>query len=88
MGGRTIDYTYDAEDRIISVIDSEEGMTQYTYDVLGQMTSETKIASGGASIKRKFVYDCHGNILQKGICDANGDIIGVSKDTYAYTDNV
>ena len=40
--GRTIDYEYDAEERITKVIDSVDGTTEYTYDSLGQLLTETK----------------------------------------------
>ena len=55
-GGRTIGYEYDAEDRIISVNDSVDGVTTYEYDALGQLVSEN-----GARI----TYDNFGNITQK-----------------------
>ena len=38
--GRTIEYEYDAEERITKVIDSVAGTTKYTYDKLGQLMSE------------------------------------------------
>ena len=40
--GRTIAYEYDNEERITKVIDSVDGTTEYTYDALGQLLTETK----------------------------------------------
>ncbi len=59
--GRTIDYEYDAEERITKVIDSVEGTTEYTYDVLGQLLTETK---NGQAVNT-MTYDNYGNILTK-----------------------
>ena len=41
-GGRIIAYEYDAEERITKVTDSVDGVTEYTYDALGQLLIETK----------------------------------------------
>ncbi len=60
-GGRTISYEYDEEERITKVTDSLEGVTEYTYDALGQLLTETK---NGETVNRMF-YDNYGNILQK-----------------------
>ncbi|MBS5843862.1 MAG: DNRLRE domain-containing protein, partial [Clostridiales bacterium] len=38
--GRRISYEYDAEERITKVTDSIDGVTEYTYDVLGQLLTE------------------------------------------------
>lgn len=59
--GRTIRYQYDPEERITKVTDSAEGVTEYTYDPLGQLTSETK---GG--VTTTIIHDNNGNILSKG----------------------
>ena len=40
-GGRTISYEYDKEERITKVDDSVNGVTEYTYDALGQLVTET-----------------------------------------------
>jgi len=40
-GGRTIAYTYDAEERITKITDSVDGVTEYTYDEFGRLLSET-----------------------------------------------
>ena len=39
--GRTIAYEYDAEERITKVTDSVDGVTEYIYDALGQLETET-----------------------------------------------
>ena len=59
--GRTIRYQYDPEERITKVTDSVEGVTAYTYDALGQLTSEKK-----NGITTAIVNDGAGNILSKG----------------------
>ena len=40
--GRTIQYEYDAEERITKVTDNVDGTTVYTYDSLGQLLTEVK----------------------------------------------
>ena len=59
--GRTIQYEYDAEERITKVIDSVEGVYEYAYDVLGQLLTETK---NNVEIN-KITYDNYGNISNK-----------------------
>ena len=51
--GRTIVYEYDAEERITKVTDSVDGVTEYTYDALGQLLT----GFGGQPIS----YDAQGN---------------------------
>jgi len=41
-GGRTLSYEYDAEERITKVVDSVDGVTEYTYDALGRLLTETQ----------------------------------------------
>ena len=60
-GGRTISYEYDAEERITKVDDSVEGITQYTYDALGQLVTEKK----DGQIINEMTYDNYGNIRTK-----------------------
>ena len=72
LDGRTLNYEYDKEERVTKVIDSIEGTTEYTYDALGQLLTETK---NGQNINT-MTYDNYGNILTK-----NGKI-------YTYGDNV
>ena len=62
--GRSLDYEYDAEERITKVIDTDGDtveITEYTYDALGHMLTETK---NGAVINN-MVYNSYGNILSK-----------------------
>ena len=59
--GRTLSYEYDAEERITKVIDSVDGTTEYTYDALGQLLTETK----NGIIVNTMVYDNYGNIVKK-----------------------
>ena len=58
---RTIEYTYDAEERITQVADSINGTTLYTYDALGQLLSETVDSVTVNSME----YDNYGNITKK-----------------------
>ena len=59
--GRTLSYEYDAEERITKVTDSVDGTTEYTYDALGQLLTETK----NGIIVNTMVYDNYGNIVKK-----------------------
>ena len=60
-GGRTISYEYDCEERITKVTDSIDGVTEYTYDELGQLLTETV----NNETVNTMVYDNHGNIVLK-----------------------
>ena len=76
--GRTISYEYDAEERITKVIDSVNGITEYTYDALGQL--ETEIVNG--VIVNNMTYDNYGNILFKnGVTYTYGDPVWKDKLT-------
>ena len=70
--GRTLDYEYDAEERITKVTDSVDGVIEYTYDAQGQLLTET---NDGVAVNT-MTYDGYGNILTK-----NGK-------TYTYGDSV
>ena len=59
--GRTIQYEYDAEERITKVTDSVDGIYEYTYDELGQLLTEKK----NNVIVNTMTYDSYGNILTK-----------------------
>jgi RHS repeat-associated protein len=74
---RTIDYEYDAEDRITKVTDSVDGVTTYVYDSLGQLVSETR---GGTTVNVE--YDNYGNITKKnGVTYTYGDYVWKDKLT-------
>ena len=66
--GRTIQYEYDAEERITKVTDSVDGVYEYTYDELGQLLTE-KV--NGATVNTMMYADSvdptkkYGNILKK-----------------------
>lgn len=60
-GGRTISYEYDAEERITKVTDSVDGTTEYTYDALGQLLTETR----NGTVVNSMEYDNYGNIKSK-----------------------
>ncbi len=59
--GRTIEYEYDAEERITKVVDSVDGTTEYTYDALGQLLTERL----NGHIINSMTYDTYGNIISK-----------------------
>ena len=70
--GRTIAYEYDAEERITKVTDSVDGVTEYTYDALGQLLTEKH----DGEVINTMVYDNYGNILSKnGVAYAYGDSV-------------
>ena len=77
--GRTLEYEYDDEERIIKVDDTIDGIVEYTYDALGQLETETK---DGVTVK--FEYDNYGNISAKGVIDENGEIAEATKISYVY----
>ena len=66
--GSTLSYEYDAEERIIGVVDKHsfngeviETKYEYTYDALGQLLTETV---NGVAVNT-MTYDNYGNILTK-----------------------
>ncbi len=59
--GRTLSYGYDAEERITKVTDSVYGTTEYTYDALGQLLTETV----DGTVVNVMTYDGYGNIVLK-----------------------
>jgi len=59
--GRTISYEYDKEERITKVTDSIDGVTEYTYDALGQLLTETV----NNVVVNTMSYDNYGNIVNK-----------------------
>lgn len=60
-GGRTISYEYDAEERITKVTDTVDGVTEYTYDELGQLLTEKR----NGEVVNSMEYDNYGNIVKK-----------------------
>ena len=76
--GRILSYEYDEEERITKVIDSIGGTTEYTYDALGQLKTETV----NGVIVNDMTYDNYGNILTKnGIAYTYGDAVWKDKLT-------
>jgi len=65
--GRTISYDYDSEERITKVTDSVDGITEYTYDALGQLLTEKhKAISDDVFVTvNEMTYDNYGNIVSK-----------------------
>ena len=67
--GRTLSYEYDAEERITAVIETYKtadnktiiNKTEYTYDALGQLLTETV----NGSVVNSMEYDNYGNIVSK-----------------------
>ena len=78
-GGRTIAYEYDAEERITKVDDSVDGITEYTYDALGQLITEKHKAVDATEYVtvNTMTYDNYGNILTK-----NGVVYGYNDGTW------
>lgn len=67
---KTLAYEYDKEERITKVIDSVDGIKEYTYDSLGQLLTE-KV---NGVVVNSMTYDNYGNILTKnGITYTYGD---------------
>ena len=65
---RSLTYEYDAEERITKVIDNFVGITEYTYDALGQLLTETfkeDANSEDVRVINTMTYDNYGNILTK-----------------------
>ena len=52
---------YDGEERITKVIDSFDGITEYEYDALGQLKTETV----NGTVVNNMTYDNYGNITEK-----------------------
>ncbi len=72
--GRIISYEYDGEERITKVTDSVDGITEYTYDALGQLLTETVTKDEVTSTVNSMTYDNYGNISSKnGVTYTYGD---------------
>ena len=59
-GNRAMDYTYDPVGNRLSLSDSGEGLTQYTYDANDRLLTETL-----AGDVTGYTYDNNGNMLSK-----------------------
>jgi YD repeat-containing protein len=59
-------YSYDQADRLLSVTDARNVVTQHAYDGLGRRT-ETIVDSttGGLNLRTKYGYDQNGNMVRK-----------------------
>ena len=90
--GRMLSYEYDKEERITKVVDSLGETTEYTYDALGQLKTETVTdAEGTATVVNTMAYDNYGNITGKnGIAYTYGNdqwkdlLTGYGSQTIAY----
>lgn len=84
--GRILCYEYDEEERITKVIDSITGVTEYAYDELGQLLTETV----NGTVINQITYDNYGNILVKDGKVYSYDAVwkdlltGVGKETITY----
>ncbi|MCI8611578.1 MAG: RHS repeat-associated core domain-containing protein [Clostridiales bacterium] len=91
LDGRMIRYTYDGEERITQITDSVEGITQYTYNELGQLIGEHKDNPvEGSQVSTAIEYDAYGNIVKKGGKEYRYDtlykdrLIGYGEETIEY----
>jgi RHS repeat-associated protein len=85
--GRSIEFTYDASNRITEATDNTGRKWTYLYDASGRMTKATnplgdfwQYTWDGTSYRIKTVIDPRGNAMEINDYDANGRVI---KQTYA-----
>ncbi len=71
VGDRKFEYTYDAEERIVSHVDYRGFPFSYTYDAQGQLVREVR----GTTADTGYSYDAYGNILEKGDWDEENGVI-------------
>ena len=82
--GRTISYEYNEKKLITRITDSVEGITEYTYDALGQLLTERHKSNTAESFTavNTMTYDTCGNILTKnGTAYTYGDAVWKDKLT-------
>ena len=80
--GRTVRYEYDPQHRLVAVADLEGGVTRYTYDDLGNMTSV--VTPGG----KRFVeneYDEAGRIVRQTQADGGVHLFSYVSDGVGIT---
>ena len=83
--GRTLSYEYDKEERITKVVDSVDGTTEYTYDALGQLVTETV----NGVVINSMEYDNYGNITKKNdVVYTYGDTVWKDKLTKVGTKEI
>ncbi len=80
VGNRSFQYTYDAEEKITSVVDSNGQSVVYTYDEQGRLTRETS-SSGSA----RYIYDRFGNIIEKGDWDEDTNSFAENENHMVFT---
>ncbi len=83
----TYTYTYDKNGNITRIVDSQWLETVYTYDDLGQLTSEEWYTSADDSIIYAYTYDNAGNITKVQPYEKNiwGTFPLSSSKAYSYT---
>ena len=81
-GGKTYDYTYDANGNILTVSVDGELKESYTYDALGQLVRENSAAQNKTIV---YSYDSGGNILSKTEYAYTEGELGESVKTIEYT---
>ena len=77
--GRRIVYSFDDQGRVVKIVDSLEGYTEYTYNEQGLISMENI-----NSVRTGFAYDEHGRMRYKGICNENGIVAEENKILYIY----
>ncbi|MFS1514767.1 polymorphic toxin-type HINT domain-containing protein [Chengkuizengella sp. SCS-71B] len=85
--GHVTTYIYDAYNRLIEVIDRENGRTKLEYDEVGNVTKEVLPEQYDENLGVTYSYDSLnrlemttnvlGNVIQKNIYDVNGNLIKV-----------
>ena len=84
--GKTLQYVYDGEGNIISILENGEEKASYEYDGLGQLIRENSVYADKTVV---YSYDNAGNILKAEEYAYTTDDVGeaVSARTYSYDDD-
>jgi RHS repeat-associated protein len=67
---RSLQFTYDSDDRLASLLDSQNGKTIYTYDAEGRILAQQECSTGEQEL---FEYDPAGNRVKVNGDDADFD---------------
>ena len=87
VGNWTIDYTYDALNRLTAADYSNGDYYHYTYDAVGNRLSQAN-SVGGTQTTTAYVYDAANHLTSVGgvtyTWDANGNLTSDGVNTYTY----